>query len=87
MNNEELKKIYDEVYKKSPADFFSKYVGGQDISETDVMVLTATDWKNKAVLDVGCGTGSTASRIAAERAKRVVGIDYSNEAIEAARRG
>ena len=84
MKNEELRQLYDQVYRQGKDTFFSKYADGQDISETDKFVLTATDWRGKSVLDVGCGTGKTAYLIAGAGATRVVGIDYSKAAVEAA---
>lgn len=85
MKNEELKKLYDQVYRQGKDKFFSKYVNGKDISDTDKVVLPATEWERKSVLDMGCGTGKTAYLIANAGAKQVVGIDYSEAAIEAAR--
>lgn len=84
MRNEELKKLYDEIYRQGEANFFSKYLDGKNVSETDVMVLAATEWQGKSVLDVGCGTGKTAYLIANAGAKKVVGIDYSESAVETA---
>ncbi len=85
MDNRQLHTLYEDVYRRGEETFFSKYIEGKNVSETDAVVLAATKWQGKSVLDVGCGTGALAARIAAAGAKQVVGIDYSQAAIEAAR--
>lgn len=86
MKNEELRQRYDQIYRQGESTFFSKYVDGTNISETDRVVLEATEWPGKSVLDAGCGTGKTAYLIAKAGANQVVGIDYSEAAIETAQK-
>lgn len=82
--NADLREIYEGVYQKGEGSFFSRFSSGVDDSENDTVVLSATDWKGKTVLDIGCGTGHTAAAIAAAGAAHVYGIDYAPTAIEQA---
>lgn len=77
----ELRQLYNRVYREGEETFFSKFIDGVNVSETDAVVLSATDWEGKTVLDVGCGTGTTAYLIAKAGAASVVGIDYAEAAI------
>ena len=84
--NAQLRDFYDKIYKEGEENFFSKFKKGVDASETNETVLGLLDWRDRTVLDVGCGTGGLLREIAARGAKQVTGIDYSREAIEIARR-
>ncbi len=84
MNNKKLKEKYENVYKQGKEDFFSRFVNGKDISETDEVVWKSADWSNKKVIDIGCGTGETAAGIARLGASLVLGVDYSDNAIKIA---
>jgi len=81
-----LKNVYEDIYKDGKENFFSRFVDNKDISETDDLVLKSVDWKGKTVIDFGCGTGKTAFSIAKLGAKRVFGIDFSESAIEKAKK-
>jgi len=83
---DKLQNLYEGVYRGGKESFFSRFVGGKDISETDKLVWAATDFNGKRVLDIGCGTGETAAGIAARSAQSVVGIDYASSAIKEAKR-
>lgn len=85
---DKLKSFYEGVYSGvgGKESFFSRFVGGRDISETDKLVWAAADFNGKRVLDIGCGTGETAAGIASSAALSVVGIDYAASAIEEAKR-
>ena len=84
MNNKNLKEKYESVYKQGKEDFFSRFVNGKDISETDEVVWKSVDWSNKKVIDIGCGTGETAAGVARLGANLVLGVDYSDNAIKIA---
>jgi 2-polyprenyl-3-methyl-5-hydroxy-6-metoxy-1,4-benzoquinol methylase len=83
---DKLQSLYEGVYSGGKESFFSRFVGGKDISETDALVWAAADFSGKRVLDIGCGTGETAAGIAARSALSVVGIDFAPSAIEEAKR-
>jgi 2-polyprenyl-3-methyl-5-hydroxy-6-metoxy-1,4-benzoquinol methylase len=83
-STEKLRKLYEAVYAGGKEEFFSRFVNGRDISETDSFVWTALSYAGKRVLDVGCGTGETAAGIAGLGAISVTGIDYAQSAIEQA---
>ena len=74
--NLQLKKIYNNVFKKQDR-----------VRETEEFkeVLKLVRWKNKEILDVGCGTGKLAYLIS-KKGGNVKGVDYSKSAIEIAKR-
>ena len=76
-DNKKLREKYNDVYKNGKESFFSRFSNGEDISETDKTVLESINWVDKRVIDIGCGTGNTAARIAEIGARSVLGIDYS----------
>jgi SAM-dependent methyltransferase len=81
VDNDKLKKFYNNIYKEDSKQFFSKYVDGNNISNTMNEVLSCTQWAGKTVLDFGCGEGELANMISREKASKVYGIDYSTAAI------
>ena len=74
--NLQLKKIYNNVFKKQDR-----------IRETEEFkeILKLVRWKNKEILDVGCGTGKLAYLIS-KKGGNVKGIDYSKSAIKVAKK-
>lgn len=87
MKNRELEKFYDAVYKKGETAHYTKLrLSGGKLAADRQAVLAEISWKDKTVLDVGCGTGETPYHIAKKGARRVVGLDYAAEAIAAARK-
>jgi 2-polyprenyl-3-methyl-5-hydroxy-6-metoxy-1,4-benzoquinol methylase len=85
MDNSELQKFYSAVYEKGEENYYSKFVASKSISENDNVVMEVTDFRHKTVLDVGCGTGELAIKIAKSGAKMVRGIDYAASAIALAK--
>jgi len=81
MKNRDLKKFYNRVYTRGEKKHYSKLLFGEAVTEEKKAVLDEISWKSKEVLDIGCGTGELAYRIALKGAKRVIGIDYSYMAI------
>lgn len=80
-----LKKKYDQIYENDQKLFFSKYVNGKDISETNQIVLdNLPSLEGKVVVDLGCGDGELIYQMAKLGAKKAIGIDYSKPAIELA---
>ena len=77
MKNVNLKEKYDQVFSNGSEKFFT--VNYFNEAHT---IVGVGEWQNKAVLDVGCGEGVLCSMIALAGASRVVGIDYSTEAID-----
>ena len=76
MNNLELKEKYDEVFKEGPQNFFTCNVFHEAWT-----IAGMNDWQGLKVMDVGCGEGILPTMIAHAGASKVVGVDYSEEAI------
>jgi len=77
VKNKKLEIFYDRVYKKGEKKHFTSFIAqGTNTSEVDE-ILKEISWKNKKVLDVGCGTGLFAHSAAKAGAKHVLGIDRS----------
>lgn len=81
MKNKDLEKKYDEIFKNDSSKFFTCNVFKESFSIVEMI----DDWSNLEVLDLGCGTGNLASMVSQAGAKKVVGIDYSKEAIKIAK--
>jgi 2-polyprenyl-3-methyl-5-hydroxy-6-metoxy-1,4-benzoquinol methylase len=82
-NNESLKDTYNAAYSEGKL-----YSGEKDsfftfpTADVTEFILRNVDFKDKDVLEVGCGTGETAYAIAMAGARSVLAIDYSEEAIK-----
>lgn len=86
-NEKDLKPKYDQIYLNDNKVYFSKYLNGIDISETDSVILAnLPDLTDKVVVDLGCGDGELISKIANLGPKKAIGIDYSSPAIEIAKK-
>lgn len=73
------------MYKKGEEKHFTTFVlRGEDTSEAEE-ILKEINWKNKTVIDIGCGTGRFAY-LATKKGANVLGIDYSHQAIKIAKR-
>ncbi len=83
--NENLKKIYNQIYKKGEEKHFTSFKVKKKTTSEAEEVLSEINWKSKKVLEVGCGTGNFAFK-AAKKGANVFAIDYSNEAIEIAKK-
>ncbi|MBU6390091.1 methyltransferase domain-containing protein [Patescibacteria group bacterium] len=85
--NKELSAFYDKVYRKGEKKHYTKLLFGkkQTLPIDEAAVAKSVSWKGKTVLDVGCGTGLMAFETARRGAKKVVGVDFSPEAIRAAK--
>ena len=85
MKNYKLKTFYNKVYKKGENQHFTLFVTKGTTTNEIKEVLKELSWKNKSVLDVGCGTGLFAHKVSKLGPKHVLGIDFSQEAIEITR--
>jgi 2-polyprenyl-3-methyl-5-hydroxy-6-metoxy-1,4-benzoquinol methylase len=88
MKNKDLKKVYAGIFRKGyektyTSVYTKKVICGDELTEEIKEVLKEGPWKNKKVIDVGCGTGLFDSA-AAKRGARVLGVDYIPKAIETA---
>lgn len=83
--NKNLKKFYDGVYLKGEKKHYSNFTVSYDPLEIEKTILKEINWKNKRVVDVGCGTGLFAF-MAAKKGAKVLGIDYSESAIHFAKK-
>jgi len=81
--NKDLQKIYNRIFKKGENKTFTPFLTiGKRTTEIEE-ILKETSWKNKKVLEVGCGTGFFAFEIV-KKGALVTAIDYSKEAIKIA---
>lgn len=85
--NTTLKRFYDKVYAKDERKHYtSLLLSGDRVPPAKAEVVKEISWKGKVVLDAGCGTGELPFLIAKKGAAKVIGVDYSREAIEAAKK-
>jgi 2-polyprenyl-3-methyl-5-hydroxy-6-metoxy-1,4-benzoquinol methylase len=83
--NKDLQAFYDDVYHKGETHYFSKFLEGNNRSETDEIVIkNLGNVSRKTILDVGCGTGALVRKISDLSPLWVKGIDYSETAIKQA---
>ena len=85
MKNKNLKNFYQKVYLKGEEKHYTDFVTKNKISSEPAEILKEVNWKNKRVLDVGCGTGFFAFH-AAKKGAKVLGIDYAEEGINIAKK-
>jgi len=85
LKNIKLKNFYDDVFNKGEKKHFTKFITNDDQSDEFSQVLNVTNWKKKKVVDVGCGTGLFAFLVA-KKGARIIGIDYSKNAIDLAKK-
>lgn len=77
MKNVDLKEKYNTVFKEGSDNFFTCNVFHEAHT-----IAGMHDWKGLRVTDIGCGEGMLPAMIAHAGAESVVGIDYSEEAID-----
>ncbi len=81
ISNEGLKSLYEKVYQTGKENFFT--FSTEDVASE---VIREIDWKGKNIIEIGCGTGDLAARIADAGASQVLAVDYTTSAIETARK-
>ena len=81
--NKNLKKFYDEAFQKGEQKHFTRRGNKKDLDFLEV--LKEVSWKNKNVLDVGCGTGKLLY-LASRKGAKCIGVDFSMEAIKIAKK-
>ena len=79
MDNEELKKVYGEMYMKGSSSWFS-----DGAEEAEKILEIGDPWTALDVLEIGCGCGHLAAGMHL-RGSSVYGIDYSDTAIKEAK--
>lgn len=80
--NEHLRKKYDQIYKQGAYENFFSF---SNKSILEAIVNKLENLNNRSLLDVGCGEGDLLEMLGNSGAKKLTGIDYSNEAIKIAK--
>lgn len=79
-DNAGLRDFYAEKYRDGIADFYSF------VKEAETLGLAGVaDWPGLSVMEVGCGEGTLSGMIAEAGASRVLGVDFTDLAIDAAK--
>jgi SAM-dependent methyltransferase len=81
-SNRDLQGHYNRVYADGSAGYFTF----DYFSESLLVFSMLKSWKGLRVLEIGCGEGRLAALIGMAGADQVEAIDYSEEAIEVARK-
>jgi 2-polyprenyl-3-methyl-5-hydroxy-6-metoxy-1,4-benzoquinol methylase len=86
IKNKDLENFYDRVYRKGEKKHYTKLItqGKLKLTFEKNEILNSISWKNKRVLDIGCGTGELAYLLSQQGTKSVIGVDFSREAIDRA---
>lgn len=77
MQNKDLLKVYDNVYKNDSSQFYSF----NTFPESKLIIEMLPTWNGLNVLEIGCGEGRLAAMLSFAGAKTVDALDYSKEAI------
>jgi len=80
MKNNELLRVYDDVYKNDSSKFYSF----NTFPESKLIIEMLPWWNGLKVLEIGCGEGRLAAMLGFAGAESVDAIDYSQEAINIA---
>lgn len=83
--NKSLKNFYDSVYIKNENKHYSNLLIMDDPLEMDNEILNVLNFKNKKILEIGCGTGNFAFKVA-KLGGKILAVDYSDEAIKIAKK-
>jgi 2-polyprenyl-3-methyl-5-hydroxy-6-metoxy-1,4-benzoquinol methylase len=79
-DNAGLQDFYADKYRNGIADFYSFVKEGETLG-----LASGADWTGLTVLEVGCGEGLLAGMIASAGAARVLGVDFTDIAIDVAK--
>jgi SAM-dependent methyltransferase len=82
LNNAELVRKYDSVYREGSSQFYSF----NGYRESSTILDMVPNWQDLNVLEIGCGEGRLATMISFAGARHVDAVDYSAEAIKIAER-
>ena len=74
-----MQPVYDRMHTQGPSSWFD-----DGAEERDLILSMGEPWADMDVLEIGCGEGLLAYRIAEAGARMVDGIDYSPIAVEKA---
>jgi len=83
--NKSLKNFYDSVYLKNEKKHYSNLLIMDDPLEHDNEILNVLNFKKKKILDIGCGTGNFAFKVA-KLGGDILAVDYSDAAIKIAKK-
>ena len=83
--NKELEVFYSKVYQKGEQNHYTTLVTKQRSQEDADEALKVVKWKNKNILEVGCGTGRFA-HMAAKSGAKVLAIDFAESSIKIAKK-
>lgn len=84
IKNKDLENFYSKVYERNEKNHYSTLKLKNRPQEDADEAFKVIEWKNKKVLEVGCGTGRFANMIAKSGA-HVLAIDFSESAIKLAK--
>lgn len=85
LKNKDLEIFYSNVYQKNEKNHYTTLKIKKRSQEDADEAFKLLKWKNKKVLEVGCGTGRFAEMIAKQGA-HVLAIDFSESAIDLAKK-
>lgn len=80
--------LFDDIYRKDSGfnSWFNRNFRKPIYERFDIAMEAMRDVAQKKILDIGCGTGVYSLSLAAKGATDVVGVDFSNEMIDIAKR-
>lgn len=81
MDNKSLETHYNDIYKNGSGNYYTT----NSFEESIAILNIEKNYACKKVLEIGCGEGRLSAMVAMAGAERVVGVDYSDEAIKMAK--